>query len=99
MPRYNSVFENKNRLTLEKMLSNDRRGVNFLFWVQKAQTKVGFEPRPESDSFTSTEALTTRLSEPCHRISKNRFCLNNKLYFGVRALKSLKNQEVREKVT
>ena len=76
---------NINRITSEKFLSIDCRGVNFSLWVQKHQTTEGFESRPpESSSFTSTEALTTRLSGTCHRTS-NRFSLNNKLYFGVRA--------------
>ena len=59
----------------------------------KTSAKVGFKPcPPESDSITSTEVLTTRLSGPCHRLS-------SKLYFGVRAIEITQHQEVREKVT
>ena len=68
----------------------------------KTSTEVGFKPRPPgTDSVTSTDVLTTRLSEFCHPVSNNRFCLNNKLNFGVRAIEiSKKNQEeAREKVT
>ena len=55
--------------------------------MQKQETMLEFEPRPpESDFVTSTEALSTRLSGPCHRLSNNRFCLYNKHYFGVRAI-------------
>ena len=61
---------------------------NFSLLVQNHQPKVGFEPRPPgSESRTSTNVLTTRLSGPCH-LSNNLFCLNNKLYFGLRAIET-----------
>ena len=61
-------------------------GRKFFFFGAKDQTKVRFKSRsPETAFFTSRKALNTRLSRLCHRIS--RFCLNNKFYFGVRAIK------------
>ena len=37
-------------------------GIVNSLWVQKHQTIVGFEPQhPESDSFTSTDALTSAI--------------------------------------
>ena len=49
--------------------------IDFSLWVQKHQPSVGFEPRPnESDSVTSMEVLTNRLSVTCHRVSNNWFC-------------------------
>ena len=45
--------------------------MNFSLWVQKHQTKVGFDPRPpESASVTSTEVLNTRISGLCQRLSQ-----------------------------
>ena len=68
--------------------------------MQKHQPTIGIEPRSsETHSGTSTELLPSALSVPCHQVSNNRIRLNNKLYFGARAVKITQNQDdVRETV-
>ena len=54
--------------------------ISLFLCVRKQQPTVRFKTRPlVSDSFTSTEVLSTRL-QVHHRVSINRFCLNNKLF-------------------
>ena len=79
--------------------------MKILMWAQKLQTRDWFDPRPsESDSVTSTEALTTWPLQPYYQLSINRSYLN-KCYFGVRAIeinqkskKSLKKSIVKTQI-
>ena len=72
--------------------------MKILMWAQKLQTRDWFDPRPsESDSVTSTEALTTWPLQPYYQLSINRSYLN-KFYFGVRAIEINQKSKVPEKV-
>ena len=71
---YTTITTNKKQTDLSRKNFSGitTSGMRKLFFMGEKQTKVGFEP-PESDSFTSTVALTTRLSGFCQVISNNRF--------------------------
>ena len=59
--------------------------IRFSLWVRKHLATIGFEPGPlESDSFTSTEVLTTRLIGACHRV---------KIILKMRKMKNLHEKE------
>ena len=84
----------------EELLSNARRGnliqrcsLDTIFFMGAKKTVSHHGIRTTDPPARSPEALPTRLPGPSFCYAAIDFIFNNKLYFGVRAMRSLKNEE------